>query len=70
MNEVTDAKTLDRKTSAVPGQPPPKSSAELCAGIDRVLAILRQLPLAQRYGGSDTAIKEAREILEGLRGKL
>jgi len=43
----------------------------LVAGdVDKVLEILRKLPVLRRYGDDENAIREAIEILEGVKVQL
>lgn len=48
----------------------PMSVSSFDADLDRVLEILRSLPMLRRYGGDTEALNEARDILEKVRAAL
>jgi len=58
------AKKLDELNSKA------NETSTIVADVDRVLDILRTMPVLKRYSDDNKALKEAEEILQGIKGKL
>lgn len=59
-----------KNSSPIPSSEERPAESTAKADIDRVLEIVRSLPMLRRYGDDGEAMKEAVAILEELREKL